>query len=84
VLTTFTSYGQVSAERQVEIIKSLGLAETDSLADPAAMLRRVAEEFERRRALEQGSGTAQRSFLRLSAAAELFSRGGTSRFSGVG
>jgi integrase len=52
VLTTFTSYGQVSTERQVEIIKSLGRAETDSLADPAVMLRSLAEQLERRRALE--------------------------------
>ena len=58
MLTTFTSYGQVSAERQVEIIKSLGRAKIDSLADPAVMLRSLAEQLERRRALEQGSGTA--------------------------
>jgi integrase/recombinase XerD len=50
MLTTFTSYGQVSAERQAELLKSFGSTRTDALADPVAMLRQVAEQLERRRA----------------------------------
>ena len=48
VLTTFTSYGAVRADRQGDIIRSLGEVETRSASvDPARVLQQVAEMFKR-------------------------------------
>jgi integrase len=48
VLTMFTSYGAVRADRQGDIIRSLGEAETRfSSVDPARVLQQVAEIFKR-------------------------------------
>ncbi len=46
VLTTFTSYGEVSAARQAEIIKGLGHAPT-TLTEAAQLVQRVAAEMVR-------------------------------------
>jgi integrase/recombinase XerD len=47
VLTTFTSYGQVSAERQAEIIRDLGRSQSAPTSDPIAVMRQVVEQLER-------------------------------------
>ena len=51
VLTTFTSYGQVPAERQVEIIRSLGRPKREPSAKRAALLRQLLEELDGEQAI---------------------------------
>jgi hypothetical protein len=51
VLTTFTSYGQVPAERQVEIIRSLGRPKREPSAKRAALLRQLVEELDGEQAI---------------------------------
>jgi integrase/recombinase XerD len=47
MLTTLTSYGQVSAERQAEIIRDLGRSRSAPVGDPIAIMRQVVEQLER-------------------------------------